>query len=168
MLKTLLLSLLISNNWPLDIAKTGICASDEVLIAPTLVRVVSKHLGYSCIGKHKYHFLFLEVPPGGLSSLCRLAIESASYNEISAASYNENGYVPLGCDWSMTHRKSTMSRGRRCLNNCSRPSGTRISSVYLGRRLHKSTVGLLWVIRTSTRTDSPAALNHLLQISIRS
>ena len=35
MLETLLLSLLMSNNWPLDIAMTGICASDEVLNSPS-------------------------------------------------------------------------------------------------------------------------------------
>lgn len=31
MLETLFLSLLMSKNWPLDIAMTGICVSDEVL-----------------------------------------------------------------------------------------------------------------------------------------
>jgi hypothetical protein len=95
MLETLQLSLLLSKNWPLDIAVTGSRASDELLneLAPHAHRIRSLEL--SLRRKARVPFRVLgRTPPEGLSSLCRLAIESASYSEIITAPYAENNLVP--------------------------------------------------------------------------
>ena len=81
-LEALQLSLLLSKSWPLDIAITGVCASDEIVngITPHVHRI--KALELFLYREARVPFRVLGgTPPDGLSSLCRLAIESASYNE---------------------------------------------------------------------------------------
>ena len=81
-LEALQLSLLLSKSWPLDIAITGVCASDEIIngISPHVHRI--KALELSLYREARVPFRVLGgTPPDGLTSLCRLAIESASYNE---------------------------------------------------------------------------------------
>jgi hypothetical protein len=82
MLETLHLSLFLSKNWPLDIAITGVCASDEMVngLIPHVHRIRALEL---CLYREaRVPFRALGgTPPDGLRSLCRLAIESASYNE---------------------------------------------------------------------------------------
>ena len=94
-LETLLLSLLLSKNWPLDIAMTGACATDEVITAlvPNAHRIRALELFLYREARVPFRVLG-GTPPDGLNSLCRLAIESASYDEIDPASYNENSFVP--------------------------------------------------------------------------
>jgi hypothetical protein len=95
MLETLQLSLLLSKNWPLDIAMTGSRAPDELLneLAPHAHRI--RALELSLRRKARVPFRILgSTPPEGLSSLCRLTIESVSYSEIDPASYAENNLVP--------------------------------------------------------------------------
>jgi len=85
MLERLQLSLLLSKNWPLDIAITGICASDEIVngLIPHVHRI--RALGLCLYREARVPFRVLGgTPPDGLSSLCRLSIESASYNENSS------------------------------------------------------------------------------------
>jgi len=81
-LESLHLSLLLSKNSPLDIAITGVCASDEIVnvLIPHVHRI--RALELSLYREARVPFRVLGgTPPDGLSSLCRLAIESASYNE---------------------------------------------------------------------------------------
>jgi hypothetical protein len=82
MLETLHLSLFLSKNWPLDITITGVCASDELVngLIPHVHRIRALEL---CLYREaRVPFRALGgTPPDGLRSLCRLAIESASYNE---------------------------------------------------------------------------------------
>jgi len=81
-LGSLRLSLLLSKNWPLDIAITGVCASDEIVngLTPHVHRI--RALELSLYREARVPFRVLGgTPPDGLSSLHRLAIESASYNE---------------------------------------------------------------------------------------
>jgi hypothetical protein len=95
MLETLQLSLFLSKNWPLDIAMTGSRAPDELLneLAPHAHRI--RALELSLRRKARVPFRVLgRAPPEGLSSLCRLAIESASYTEIDPASYTDKNFVP--------------------------------------------------------------------------
>jgi len=84
-LKALHLSLLLSKNWPLDIAITGVCASDEIVngLTPHVHRI--RALELSLYREARVPFRVLGgTPPNGLSSLCRLAIGSASYNEATS------------------------------------------------------------------------------------
>jgi hypothetical protein len=86
-LESLHLSLLLSKTWPLDIAITGVCASDEIVNRLTSHVHRIRALELSLHWEARVPFRVLGgTPPDGLSSLCRLAIESASYNE--------NTYVP--------------------------------------------------------------------------
>jgi len=87
MLETLHLSLLLSKNWPLDISITGVCASDEIVngLTPHVHRIRALELFLYREARVPFRVLG-STPPDGLSSLSRLAIESASYNE--------NSYVP--------------------------------------------------------------------------
>jgi len=85
MLETLNLSLLLSKNWPLDIAITGVCAPDEMVngLIPHVRRI--RELELFLYREARVPFRVLGgTPPDGLSSLCRLSIESASYNENSS------------------------------------------------------------------------------------
>jgi len=86
-LENLHLSLLLSKNSPLDIAITGVCASDEIVngLTPHVHRIRALELFMYREARVPFRVLG-GTPPNGLSSLCRLAIESASYNE--------NGPVP--------------------------------------------------------------------------
>jgi hypothetical protein len=95
-LEALYLSLLLSKNWPLDIAMSGVCASDELLncLIPHAHRI--RVLELFLYRKARAPFRTLGgAPPEGLSSLHRLAIESASYNEVEPVSYDKVGYSPL-------------------------------------------------------------------------
>jgi len=86
-LESLHLSLLLSKNWPLDIAITGVCASDEIVngLTPHVHRI--RALELSLYREARVPFRVLGgTPPDGLSSLHRLAIESASYNENTSVS----------------------------------------------------------------------------------
>ena len=85
MLESLHLSLLLSKNWPLDIAITGICASDEIVngLIPHVRRIRALELLLYRAARVPFRVLG-GTPPDGLSSLCRLSIESASYNENSS------------------------------------------------------------------------------------
>ena len=87
MFETLHLSLLLSKNWPLDIAITGVCASDEIVngLTPHVHRIRALELFLYREARVPFRVLG-GTPPDGLSSLSRLAIESASYDE--------NSYVP--------------------------------------------------------------------------
>jgi len=100
MLERLQLSLLLSKNWPLDIAITGVCASDEIFndLIPHVHRIRSLEL---CLYREaRIPFRVLGgTPPDGLSSLCRLSIEPASYHDdgfvlskhlLESASRNQN------------------------------------------------------------------------------
>ena len=60
-LKALHLSLLLSKNWPLDIAIIGVCASDEIVNGLTLMCIVSGYLSYPSFERHECHFAFLGV-----------------------------------------------------------------------------------------------------------
>ncbi len=91
MLESLHLSLLLSKNWPLDIAITGVCASDEIVngLIPHVYRI--RVLELSLYREARVPFRVLGgTPPDGLSSLCRLAIQSASYNENSSVPSNRS------------------------------------------------------------------------------
>ena len=91
MLESLHLSLLLSKNWPLDIAITGVCASDEIInsLIPHVHRI--RVLELSLYREARVPFRVLgNTPPDGLSSLCRLAIQSASYNEDSSVPSNRS------------------------------------------------------------------------------
>jgi len=81
-LETLHLSLLLSKNWPLDMAITGVCASDEIVngLTPHVHRIRALELFLYREARVPFRVLG-STPPDGLSSLSRLAIESASYNE---------------------------------------------------------------------------------------
>jgi len=84
-LKALHLSLLLSKTSPLDIAITGVCASDEIVngLTPHVHRI--RALELSLYREARVPFRVLGgTPPNGLSSLCRLAIGSASYNETTS------------------------------------------------------------------------------------
>ena len=89
MLESLHLSLLLSKNRPLDIAITGVCASDEIIdsLIPHVHRIRVLELFLYREARVPFRVLG-STPPDGLSSLCRLAIQSASYNE--------NNSVPSG------------------------------------------------------------------------
>jgi len=89
MLKTLNLSLLLSKNLPLDIAITGVCASEKIInsLIPHVHRIRALELLLYREARVPFRVLAGTLP-GGLGSLCRLAIESASYNEDS--------FVPSG------------------------------------------------------------------------
>ena len=94
-LETLHLSLLLSKNWPLDIAMTGVRASEEILngLMPHVHRI--RALELSLYREARVPFRVLGgTPPEGLSTLRRLAIESASYNEIDPTSYDVNKFIP--------------------------------------------------------------------------
>ena len=82
MLETLQLSLVMSKNWPLDIAITGVCASDEIIngLIPHVHRIRALELLLYREARVPFRVLG-GAPPGGLGSLRRLSIESASYNE---------------------------------------------------------------------------------------
>jgi len=84
MLETLHLSLLLSKNWPLDIAITGVCASDEIVngLTPHVHRIRALELFLYREARVPFRVLGSTLPDG-LSSLSRLAIESASYNDKS-------------------------------------------------------------------------------------
>ena len=84
-LETLHLSLLLSKNWPLDIAITGVRTSDEIVngLAPHVHRIRALELLLYREARVPFRVLG-GTPPDGLSSLSRLAIESASYNEPSS------------------------------------------------------------------------------------
>jgi len=84
MLETLHLSLLLSKNWPLDISITGVCASDEIVdgLTPHVHRIRALELFLYREARVPFRVLG-GTPPDGLSSLSRLAIESASYNDKS-------------------------------------------------------------------------------------
>ena len=84
MLETLHLSLLLSKNWPLDIVITGVRASDEIVngLTPHVHRIRALELFLYREARVPFRVLG-STPPDGLSSLSRLAIESASYNENS-------------------------------------------------------------------------------------
>jgi len=86
-LESLHLSLLLSKNSPLDITITGVCASDEIVnvLTPHVHRIRALEL-FMYQGARVPFRVLGSTLPNGLSSLCRLAIESASYNE--------NGPVP--------------------------------------------------------------------------
>ena len=91
MLESLHLSLLLSKNWPLDIAITGVCASDGIInsLIPHVHRI--RGLELSLYREARVPFRVLGgAPPDGLSSLCRLAIQSASYNENSSVPSNRS------------------------------------------------------------------------------
>jgi hypothetical protein len=94
-LEALYLSLLLSKNWPLDIAMTGVCASDELLdcLTPHAHRIRALELFLYRGARAPFRTLG-GAPPEGLSSLRRLAIESASYNEVEPVSYDKVGYFP--------------------------------------------------------------------------
>jgi len=81
-LKALHLSLLLSKTSPLDITITGVCASDEVVngLSPHVHRIRALELPLYREAQVPFRVLG-STPPNGLSSLCRLAIGSASYNE---------------------------------------------------------------------------------------
>jgi hypothetical protein len=81
-LETLHLSLLLSKAWPLDIAITGVRASDEIIngLIPHVHRIRALELSLYREARAPFRVLG-GTPPDGLSSLRRLAIESASYNE---------------------------------------------------------------------------------------
>jgi len=85
LLESLHLSLLLSKNWPLDIAITGIRASDEIVndLIPHVHRIRTLELVLYREARVPFRILG-DTPPDGLSSLCRLSIESASYNEDSS------------------------------------------------------------------------------------
>ena len=82
MFEALQLSLLLSKSWPLDIAITGVCAPDEIIngITPHVHRIKALELFLHREARVPFRVLG-GTPPDGLTSLCRLAIESASYNE---------------------------------------------------------------------------------------
>ena len=86
-LESLHLSLLLSKNWPLDIAITGVCASNEIVngLTPHVHRIQSLELFMYREARVPFRVLG-SAPPNGLSSLCRLSIESASYNENTSLS----------------------------------------------------------------------------------
>ena len=94
-LETLLLSLLLSKNWPLDIAMTGARATDGILnaLTPNAHRIRALELFLHREARVPFRVLG-DTPPDGLNSLSRLAIESASYNEIDPDFYNEDSFVP--------------------------------------------------------------------------
>ena len=81
-LETLHLSLHLSKNWPLDIAITGVCASDEIVngLTPHVHRIRALELLLYREARVPFRILG-GTPPDGLSSLSRLAIESSSYDE---------------------------------------------------------------------------------------
>jgi hypothetical protein len=81
-LESLHLSLLLSKNWPLDIAITGVCATDEIVndLTSHVHRIRALELFMYREARLPFRVL-VGTPPDGLSSLCRLAIESASYDE---------------------------------------------------------------------------------------
>ena len=81
-LETLHLSLLLSKNRPLDIAITGVCATNEIVngLTPHVHRIRALELLLYREARIPFRVLG-GTPPDGLSSLSRLAIESASYNE---------------------------------------------------------------------------------------
>jgi len=84
-LKALHLSLLLSKTSPLDIAITGVCASDEIVNGLTLHAHCIRVLELSLYREAQVPFHVLRgTPPDGLSSLCRLVIGSASYNEATS------------------------------------------------------------------------------------
>jgi len=85
MFETLQLSLLLSKIWPLDIAITGVCASDEIIngLIPHAHRIRALELLLYREARVPFRVLG-GTPPDGLSSLRRLSIESASYNENSS------------------------------------------------------------------------------------
>jgi hypothetical protein len=84
-LESLHLSLLLSKTWPLDIAIIGVCASDEIVNGLTSHVHRIRALELSLYREARVPFRVLGgTPPDGLSSLCRLAIESASYNGITS------------------------------------------------------------------------------------
>jgi hypothetical protein len=81
-LENLHLSLLLSKNWPLDIAITGVCATDEIVNDLTSHVHRIRALEIFMYREARVPFRVLGgTPPDGLNSLCRLAIESASYSE---------------------------------------------------------------------------------------
>jgi hypothetical protein len=81
-LESLHLSLLLSKTWPLDIAITGGCASDEIANGLTSHVHRIRALELSLHREARVPFRVLGgTPPDGLRSLRRLAIEPASYNE---------------------------------------------------------------------------------------
>jgi len=84
-LKVLHLSLLLSKTLPLDITITGVCASDEVVNGLThhVHRIWALELSLYREARVPFRIL-RSTPPNGLSSLCRLAIGSASYNEATS------------------------------------------------------------------------------------
>ena len=91
MLESLDLSLFLSKNWPLDIAITGVCASDEMVngLIPHVHRI--RVLELPLYREARVPFRVLGgTPPDGLSSLRRLAIQSASYNENSSIPSNRS------------------------------------------------------------------------------
>jgi len=85
-LESLHLSLLLSKNSPLDIAITGVCASDEIVngLTPHVHRIRALELFMHREARVPFRVLG-STPPNGLSSLCQLAIESASYDENTSA-----------------------------------------------------------------------------------
>jgi len=85
-LESLHLSLLLSKNWPLDIAITGVCASDEIVngLTPHVHRIRALELFMHREARVPFRVLG-STPPNGLSSLCQLAIGSASYDENTSA-----------------------------------------------------------------------------------
>ena len=84
-LETLHLSLLLSKNRPLDIAITGVCATNEIVngLTPHVHRIRALELFLYREARVPFRVLG-GTPPDGLRCLSRLAIESASYNEKSS------------------------------------------------------------------------------------
>ena len=84
-LEVLHLSLLLSKNWPLDIAITGVRASDEIInsLTPHVHRIRTLELFLYREARVPFRVLG-GTPPDGLSSLSRLAIGSPSYDENSS------------------------------------------------------------------------------------